>query len=255
MPNVWSTTYNPQEILGTAQESYDDSRGILKASVQLRVPYAQRHLLVAEMIGGLLPWPKGSVGIAPVAKTAAIVPETSVAASNDDGYIDYEAALVTINFSTEFSEVFSESLEPTAEFITLDHRWFRWGAPDGEVMKEEEAPGYLVRGINFCRTDYKLSSVATPVIALTGFVNEADISSSMLGITFQEETLLYAPPTVTHKYNSSGVSEFEITKKFTWKPEGWNKFFRSKTGTWSSIYLAGGAEYKPYVPDDLSVLL
>lgn len=251
----FSSVIDCAEESNSCNESYDDERGILKASVQLRCAWSDRHLLVADICGNRLAWPKGAAGQVPLAATAAIVPvETPGSPSASGQEMLYGEALVTINYTTEIVDIVSESIEPYAEFITLDHKWFRWGAADGDVLREEEAPGKLVRGINFVRTELNKTSVAAALITLIGHVNNATVVGSIINFSYPAETLLFAPPSISYKKDSTGVTKFDITKKFTYNEHGWNKFYRSNTAAWTSIYVAGGAEYKNYPVTDLSGL-
>ncbi len=253
----FSSIVDCAEEAGTAQESYDDERGTLKASVTLRCAWENRHLLVSDICGNRLPWPKGSLGVIPLARTAAIMPVQTpgepFARSLQE--MIYGEALVTIQYTTELVDVVVESIEPTAEFITLDHKWFRWGGPTGAQLREEEAPGRLVRGINFVRTKNDQSSMAPELMSLIGQVNNATVVSTLLGFSYPAETLLYAPPQINYKKDSGGVSKFDVTTKFTYNEHGWNQFFRSSTGTWQRIYLAGGAQYDSYPLANFAPLL
>lgn len=254
---TWSPTVSSAEEAGTANESYDDNRGIMKASVTLRCAYGDRHDLVKSICGARLPWPKGAAGVVPLAQTALIVPVITPGTATLDELIDYGEALVTINFSTEIVELASESIEPYAEFQTLDHRWFWWGpvavGSSGVIpdpLREEEAPGRLNRGINYVRTDIDVSGpLSSSLTDLVGYVNSDVVNWSLLGFTSAAETLLYSPPQITYKIDSTNVIKFTVVKKFTYNPNGFNTYFRGKTGTWSPIYVAGTATpYKSYPP-------
>lgn len=243
------------EEAGSVQESYDDERGTLKASVTLRCAWGDRHLLVADVCGNRKAWPKGSASVAPLAATAAIVPVLTPGSPSVSGQeVEYGEALVTINYTTEIVDVVSESIEPYAEFITLDHKWFRWGSANGAALREEEAPGKLVRGINFVRTELNKTTLAPELISLIGSVNSSAVVGSIVSFTYAAGTLLYAPPSISYKKDSGGATKFDITKKFTYNANGWNKFFRSSSASWQAIYLAGGGVYNSYPEVDLSAL-
>jgi len=239
-------------------ESYDDDRGIMKASVQLRVAYSQRHNLVAAICGTRMNWPKGAAGAVPRAFTASIVPvetPSTIEAAVTNGLIAYDEAIVTVNFTTEIKDVASESIEPYTEFITLDHHNFAWGSGNGPMLKEEEAPGKLIRGINFVRTEYDQTTLAPELLSLMGHVNNAPITGSILALTFPTETLLYAPPVITYKQDSTNINKFEVVKKFTYSQNGWNVYFRGATNAYTAIYKRGsGAQYKSYPVASLSPL-
>lgn len=256
--SAWSSTVNCAEENGSQSESYDDERGIMKASVQLRCAYSDRHLLVADICGNRRAWPKGSAGPAPLAATASIVPVQSPdpLGAESDGTIVYAEALVTINYTTEIKDVVSESLEPTAEFLTLDARGFRWGSGSGTQVKDEEAPGVLVRGLNFVRSELDKTTLDADLLSLVGYVNDSPVTGTILSLTFASETLLYAPPSITYKKDSAGGTKFDVTKKFTWSQHGWNYYYRAAVGSYQRIYPQGsGTPHYSYPLGDLSPLL
>lgn len=245
------------EEAGSQNESYDDERGILRASVQLRCVYGDRHALVADICGTRRQWPKGAAGQVPRAATASIVPVVSPhdTLAVDGEILIYKEALVTINYTTEIVDVISESIEPTAEFVTQDYKLFRWGSANGDPLREEEAPGKLVRGINFVRTELNLSTIDASLLSLVGSINQSAIIGTLLSFTFAAETLLYAPPTISYKKDSTNVIKFDVTKKFSYNQNGWNKFYRPYSGAYERIYIAGGGQYDNYPVADLSGLV
>lgn len=246
------------EEAGTAQENYAEITGIMTASVTLRCAYLDRHALANDIISNRREWPKGGF-VLPRAHSAAIVPVLTPATAEpvEAGQeVRYAEALVTINYSSVITDLITHSIEPTAEFITLDYRRFRWGAADGLSLAEEEAPGFLLRGLNLVVTEFEvLPPLPGSLISLPGSVNNAALSSALLGLSFGAETLLFAPPVVNMSRNSLGQVKTQLTKKFTYKPQGWNKYYRSVTNSWESIYIAGGAEYKNYPPASFAGLL
>lgn len=253
----WSNTVNCAEEHDSVTENYDDERGLMSASVTLRCAWADRHNLVTDICGNRRAWIKGSAGQAPVAGSAAIKPAGSIGSPGfSQQEIVYAEALVTINFSTKVVDVFSESLEPTAEFVQLPYQLFRWGSGTGALLQEQEAPGKLIRGLNIVRNEYNLTSLDPDLIALVGSVNDESYSSSLLGLSFDAETLLYNPPNVQYKKDSTGVVKYDVTKRFTINPNGWNKYFRGFSGNYQRIYLAGSSDpYESYPVVDLSGLL
>lgn len=247
------------EVKDSADEKYDDDRGVMSASVTLMCAWANRHLLVADVCGSRRPWPGGAAAIVPVAQTASIKPHPSQGTvASGSQQINYDQALVTINYSTKLADLISESIEPTSEFITLDHRLFRWGSGNGTPLREEEAPGLLVRGMNLVRNEMDVDEgdIIADLFDLVGSVNIAPYVSSLLNRTFAEGTLLYAPPTINRKVDSLNTAKYDVTKKFTIKSNDWNAYFRPLTGTYDNIYLAGeGSPFNSYPPADLSSLL
>lgn len=238
------------EEAGSAKEDYSEQTGIMSASVQLRCAWGLRHILAADILGNRRLWPKTPAPfVVPSAASASIIPIMSI--SDGGGVVGqeivYSHALVTVNYSNVATDLVTEAIEPTAEFITMDYRRFRWGAANGPTLSEEEAPGLLVRGINFVRTELDVSQPINPlVISLIGSVNDSQVTGSILQIPFAAETLLYAPPSITATRNSFGQWKTQIVKKFTYKPEGWNVFFRARTNSWERLYLANSGVFNSY---------
>lgn len=255
------STYSPNvtcaEEFGTRHENYDDELGLMSAEVTLRCAYSDRHLLVADVCGNRRAWPEGAAGVTPLATRAGIVPAMNK--NNTSGQaIRSLDALVTIFYTTKITDVISESLEPTAEFATLDHRWFRWTSGSSkDVLREEEAPGLLKRGLNLVRHTYNvLPPLSTDLITLPGSTNLNPYVSAILELTFATDTLLFGTPIINRKVDSSNQVKYDIEKKFTYNPNFWNTFFRSKTGQFENIFIAGsGTPYTPYPLDDFSNIL
>lgn len=244
------------EEAGTAQENYSEINGVMTASVTLRCTWANRHVLVQDVVGNKRQWPKGGF-VLPLAHAAAIVPVITPGAVPQDGQeIIYGDALVTINYSSIVTDLVSHSIEPTAEFITLDYRRFRWGAADGLPLAEEEAPGLLMRGLNLVVTEMEVfPPLPANYLTAPGSVNNAAVSSALLGLTFGAETLLFAPPSISMSRNTLGQVKTQVVKKFTFKPQGWNVYYRAITNSWESIFIADGAEFKSFPPISFAGLL
>jgi hypothetical protein len=258
MSGPYSALYPVSEEFAQRREDYDDKLGLLTAQVVLRCAYADRHNVVKEICGGRLPYPNGASGKVPLACQAAIVATQAKGVFSGDQTINSLEALITVTFSNQITDAFSESLEPTAQFSTLDHRWFRWGSGSGDPLREEEAPGLLVRGLNLVRHVYDVQGTfSTDLATLVGSTNQAAYTSAPLGgMVFDVDTLLYCAPVINRKVDSLNVTKYDIEKKFTYQPQGWNTFFRTKTGTYQQIYLAGGSTpYTPYPLADFSNIL
>lgn len=237
---------------GSAAENAGLKDGV-SASVVLRCAYSDRLSLMDDILGTPRAWPRSGYTLPPHAVSCACKPDlTKYTVSSQE--IIYEDALVTVNYSTEISDLVSESLEPNNEFITLDYRRFCWGAPNGPNLIEGEAPGKLLRGLNIVRTIYKMATVPAVVLAVSG-VNDVPYVSSLLGLTFPAETLLYEPGNLSRTFTTLGTEGFTTTLKFSYRQYGWNKFWRADTQTWSRIYLRGGAAYNSFPLVDYSDIL
>jgi len=247
--------YECAEEHGSSSEDYDEVTGYMSASVTLRCAYADRHLVAADICGNRRPWPKGGFGLTPRAAKAGIRPAEN-AGVNIGQMCNPLHALVTVYYSSRNEDVVTESLEPTNEFVQLDHRMFRWNSGTGDHLAEEEAPGRLVRLINFVRTEMYVTGLNPSIMSLMGSVNNDAVSSSLLfGLSFAAETLLLAPPTVNRKISAFGVQQYDQILKWSYNPAGWNTYYRAKTGNYEKIYVAGASDpYNSYPLQDHSVL-
>lgn len=239
----WSSTIQSFEVSGSQQETYNDDLGLMTASVQLQCAYTDRHALVADICGNRRAWPKGAAGIVPKAATASITPiETPGGSALGDELITYGRALVTINYTTKIVELASESIEPYSEFLTLPHYQFRMGSGGGRQLDEQEAPGRQMRGISFVRTDLDVSSpLSSSLIDLVGYVNSDSITWSLLGLTSPPDTLLYQPPQISYKIDSTNVIKYTVVKRFTYNPNKFNWYYDSRTAAWQQIYVQGAS--------------
>jgi hypothetical protein len=252
---TWASVACAEEY-GTIAESFDLDGG-MSNSVTLRCAWADRYDLLADIIEGRRGWPYGSLGpVAAQAFSGSCRPAQSEFVGFGQGCV-YSEALVTINYSTKIKDLVSETLEPTAEFLTLDYKLFRWTSLAGDVLQENEAPGQLQRGLNLVRKNYRLATIPNTVLTAIGLSNATAYTSALLGnMTFPEETLLYQPPTLDRTITLAGTEGFNLTTKFTFKPQGWNKFWRSKTQAYEEIIVAEtGVVFKPYPPGNFGSLL
>lgn len=229
------------------------------ASVTLRCAWTDRHALVADILGTGRTYPNTAFLNPPQAASAAIKPPDGDCGTTTGQSINYAYALVTINYSNNVQggeDLVSESLEPTVEFMTEDHRRFRWGAANGDPLLENEAPGRQFHSLNLVRTLYNVTSMPSAVRSAMGGVNNATYSSALLGLSWAAETLLYHPPNLSRVIKTDGTDGWTLTMKFQDKPEGWNKYWRAKTQSYESIFLAdGGGQYKSYPPKSFASLL
>lgn len=228
------------EVNGQPVENWGEDE--FTATRQLRCAWSDRLQLMADLIGGRDVYPYFDSGSRLTARTGGAVPfgrqvgESGVTAS-------YETALVTINYSTKGNDkegnqgdLYSETLEPNVEFLTLGHEDFRWGSADGEALKENEAPGRLIRSLDYLLTIYQVYAIPSAVLDLIGCVNYTSWLADLLGLTFPAGTLLYNPPQITRKITFEEIEPWTLSFRFSYRPDGWNKFWRQKTQQFESIY-------------------
>lgn len=251
---IYSPAVTCYEEYNTVRESWNlDS---VTAEVTLRCAWANRHLLIADLIGNQRSWPHGGFASPPKASSASLVAWDTAYTSVGQS-ITYVDALVKVRYTHDAEDLISESIEPTADFITLDWKRFRWGAANGDALTEAEAPGKLRRGLSLVRTLYKVAPpLSTKLLTEIGKCNDAQYVSALLGLTFDEETLLFCPPHLTRTIRTDGSDGFNLTMKFMYKPEGWNKFWRAKNQAYEEIFnVAGGPAYKNHPLGDFSDFL
>jgi hypothetical protein len=234
------------EVHGTRSETQNDDG--LAANVTLRVASALRWDLMADLLGNRNVWPHtpGTWTDWPRALTCGAVPVPDKFTATGQS-IDYDFYNVAVTYGAAEEDLIAESLEPTVEFQTLDYRRFRWDAGDGVPLKEGEAPGRQLRGLNLVRTIFKVETIPISILDLPGTCNDAEYVSAILGLTFPLETLLFHPPQMSRTITTAGVKAWDLNLKFQYKPETWNKFWNPYSELYEEIFLVGAvAPYKNY---------
>ncbi|MGO8752874.1 MAG: hypothetical protein ACLQNE_43580 [Thermoguttaceae bacterium] len=224
-----------------------------RATVSLRCAWGDRYSLAAEQAAFLL-YPR-LPGTLARCKSITIRPYTKCQGADSYGGT-YEDALVVSEYvwdrrspqQDQNGDLFSESLEPTAEHLTLDPSCFQWS--DGTPLDQNEAPGLLIRGLDYVLTHYNLSAIPAAALTLVGCVNEATVSSYTLGISFPAQTLLFNPPTCQRKVmmGPSPNLTWTVTYRFTYKACGWNQFWNARGQKFDTLkaYDAASQTYTSY---------
>jgi hypothetical protein len=173
-----------------------------------------------------------------------------------NGLAEFQHAHVTITYKTpgrntdqqpETNNLINETLEGHAETQTLDSKNFSWQNDDSttEMLTSDEAPFKIVRGIDYCVTVHNISNLPMAILNLPGSVNQSALYAPLLGFTFEPETLLFADPVLTRKYDmANGGGVWTPTYRFNIKRNddgkgniyGWNAFYRAATGKYEQIY-------------------
>lgn len=158
-------------------------------------------------------------------------------------------------------QLVSERLQGGAEFITLPvedgdgNPLFRWSTADGDPLSPAEAPGKIIRTLDYTITRYEIPSIPADAYSLMNTVNESAVTALLLGVTFPAGTLLYQLPEQSRVITTEGVQAWTLTQSFSFRPDGWNKFWRVKTGTFEPLWSVGlGAEYQNHPPSDFTLL-
>ena len=249
------------EMDGSPDEGAD--RDGFTATRKIMCAYADRHLLSAELLtmpGQLYPYKSclaratkvGIVGMGQFQWTGTAP--------------TYEKAVLTVQYSTpkwghpeqrggSGSDYISESLEPTAEFMTTDWHGLTWGS-GGPALVAEEAPGRLIRGLDYVYKRHHVMVVPSAALTLVGLVNLAAQGTATLGLTFAAQTLLFQPPLIDRVVDTLGVSKLTLTYRFTFRSSGghgWNWYWHKDTQTYKQMY-KGTTPYLQYETGDFSAL-
>jgi hypothetical protein len=256
------------EIPGSPAEEW--YYGGFRATVKLMCAWEHRNTLALEVLGNggeyypRLPMTMARARGVSIAPFDARITEDPVSryVAPYASFATCEAAVVTIQYDStgpDGDELITEALEPTAEFQSLGAEGFKWGSSTGDALTDAEAPGHLVRGLDYKVTLHKVMFIPSAVLDLVGCVNDSPVAARFLGLTFPPETLLYNPPTTQRRITVETVEAWTLNYRFTFRPTGWNKFYRKKTGKWERIWKKNDKgvweEHNSYELDDLSQLL
>lgn len=245
---------------GSVQEDFS----ILEAptaSVTLQVEYANRYDLIADLLLNRRPWPFYVAEFVPLATTATIVPIPAQYLPDFSGQVILYTGLVdvTVGYTSKFQDLFSDEIESTANFQTLNANNFVWNDGLNTPLLEGQEPGFLRRGHILARTFYDVLDPLNPAIFdYENCVNEDQVISTM-GFVYEPETLLYLPPSgLTRTVRFDSTNAWQVPVKFQYKPPpGWNYFFndqkqqymqvRTKQSTWNNVSVPSQI-YKPFTP-------
>lgn len=260
------TTYAPASEEHHSFSERLDLFGEHSAEVTIRVPWADRYEAAAGALGNAEP----QLGIASVVCLEATITPFPSAATVDGQGLVYEDALIKLKYGTvpggasatktdpvSGEEVIvTESLEPTIEYLKLDPKGFRWTSADGRPLKENEAPSREMRGMNLVRAVQNMETLDTSILTLAGKTNTDAYASTLLGITFPAETLLWVPPSLRRTVKADGTDTMSVVLKLAYKEKGWNKFWRAdKSGDdkYDTIFdIAANAQYKNFPPASMT---
>lgn len=260
MPIEWlqegSEYDQPHEMHGTAVVAFADDK--LTADVQLKCPWADRYGILNTILLTPSEWPYlPDAGL--YAVSGSIQPFTGTPGEFIDGSpsgLSYDEALLAVHFETLDipesegpGELYSESIEPTAEFLTIPHTKFRWGSGTGDALEPEEAPGRLEVGLDYVITWQKVATIPAAALSLIGCVNNSDVTSPSLGLTFGAGTLLFNPPKISRTVSLGGTNYFTMQIRLTYRRNGWNWFWRADklpNPGWDQIY-PEGTDTDPYL--------
>ena len=229
------------------------------ATVTLGCAYANRFALQADLYGTRRVFPgfagSGAPRVQSVSNVRGFGESTLVATSNGQ-QLQYEEARLDVQYGPLQAEPPSgdpgydlviESFETNFENLRLDHNSFAWDTGFGTELRPGEAPARQLRKITLVREYLGIAVIPTDVLNLIGTVNDTAYVSSLLGLTFPAETLLFGEPSATRTIRSSGASGWNLTLSFQFFYNGWNKFWRYDSEQYEPMYFGGSSTpYKNY---------
>jgi hypothetical protein len=172
------------------------------------------------------------------------MPGSPLTASGGTGMVVYEAAIVTLWYSTDAPRYWStlfytESVEPYREFHTvshLDHNGdsaLKWGSDDAELS---EGVGVVLSGHVYALSFYRASSIPANFYDAGGYCNASPVVCYSLGKTYAAQTLLHADPRAKRHAILGGTDRWALhyrwiyrgansaTWNHKWRPDGGGKW-------------------------------
>lgn len=266
-PTLRNITVNYSELPNSPRFSGSDGE---QATRRLRCSWSDRFTLYSQLLGGVvgnqiyLPHPlpgRSSLN----AREATIEPWGDMLATlQDEREAEYDSAVLTVTYRADQDDQpddpvnqLSETLDGWSEFVSIT-------GPDGQLYWDDQhtqsvgpdaTAGKLVLGAEYVVTNFHVKAIKREVATFTGKTNVSAVRANLLGITFDAETLLYQPPSLTRTTDSDGVKDWKVTKKFSYREAGWNKLWRPDTGTFEPVYTVGSTTpVKLYETADFSKL-
>jgi len=279
MPESISPTI--EELAERGVERYT-ADGNFTATRVLRCMWGHRHVLARSLIGGARADTNGRAVIRlgqrhpflPKARVNDVAIEgvgKSSAHNGNTGIIAFDYAELTVSYgvgqyTNDDDEVadpellVTENIEPACEFMALPTRGAQYDDPSESgteymPIPPEAALSMLLVTCDWVVTQHAVFSLPTNMLSLVGGVNKDPIYSSALNHTFDAGTLLVNPPRASRKITSDGAGLWELTSRFTYRPQGWN-CFRHPDGSWVPLVdPATGNEITVYAEVDAKLLL
>lgn len=255
-----SVTYSEEQ--GSPTETWDIESGIT-GHRKLRCPWTDRYDFAAELLldEGAAYEPHGGSSILR-AKRVLIQPFAAEQLGSAT-LAAYEDAILDVDYGTPerhkeggggAGNLYTESIEPQAEFITLPYSKYRW-ASSGKNLLPDDAPGKLHLNLDYILIRYGVAAIPSYSFDLVGKTNDAAFDTLMYGKTFAEETLLFNPPSFNRRVMSDMTTEgWDVTSRLSYNSDGWNKFWNGKIYDTIEERVSGDP-YKNFPPDDFSVLV
>ena len=242
----------PEVIAYSENEQY--SAEAWTAQVTLRVPWEDRLAVFENIIQNNLKWPYNPTARM-IAMSGTITPMAGIHTGVDGNLNTYPKADIQLTFSRkagqqpneESTEFYTETLEPNGEMLKLPPemregatKWrFRWGeASDSPLLRAEEAPTRLTVGLDYVIRWVNMDSIPAAALDIVDHVNNADVVSASLGMTFEEDTLLANAPVISRTFTSNfDENKWNMEIRLSHRRAGWNSYWDVRTQEFKQIWL------------------
>jgi hypothetical protein len=192
-----------------------------------------------------------SVGFAPFGQSPRVT-----ASANSDRVASYDYAELSVQYGTPDGDgqqqpkdgttlLYEERLEPSTEYITVASNLLSWSAA-GPPIDPLETPGVAVSILDYSIAVEALPSFHPNAVLQIGVCNAGAVLAKSLNVTMPPETLLYHGFFPNRVTTTGGTLGWSGSFRLTYKPSGWNKFWRSGFSTPQTLYSYGtGTPWKP----------
>lgn len=261
VPCSISVTY---EELGEPQspsENYGEEGGF-QGTRYLKCAWGDRHTLARELMGTIDIQDNQFIITLPHAHPAfelAFVRNVGISGFGKPGgdsatVLNYEHAIVAAQYKTgkwmdipgdgegEENVLVDETLDAGGEYLTRPNRLLYWDAEKKEQLSADEAPRLFIQMATWRYTIMQIPYFPTGFFDLIGKVNSAAVQSQTLGITFAAETLLMEPAQPSRLITNSGAQAWKLPIALTYRPKGWNKFYKAGETEPQSLFNGQGVE-------------
>ncbi len=237
-------TITHEEMKNSPREGYQDD-GQFAATRILRCAWADRHTFAIELKGKIEidgaifniiqphAYPDFARAFVSTVNMTGVGRVTAADANNEQA--QYEKAQLSVVYKTspfqydqddDDQVLVEESLEGSAEFLTVSSEEYFWDSAQEDPLTVEEAPGRLIQGADWVYTILEIPEIPAGLFSLIGLVNDKAVRSQSLGQVFAAETLLVQPFEPQRQISVLGVGAWRLALRFSYKPTGWNQFYR-----------------------------
>ena len=120
--------------------------------------------------------------------------------------------------------------------LRLDPERLLW--EDNEPIDQTDAPDFPVAVLYYDLTLHQVTSESPLVYSLIGSSNANIVTAYLLNFSAAVEKLLYSSVVVRKSVGLGITDKMDVTQSFIYKPQGWNRWFRSKTNSWERVKYA-----------------